>query len=949
MTNQATFDPFKGYGPKIRNKKKAGDTHGQREHQHPREMHNVRGDLQRRDPETRERGDRARGPAVREVPQPPQGDEPEAAEDGGPVDSPGCPECGNHPLGDDEWDTARGVCECDCHNQQVVGVDDPQWFQRAGEHPWPEKFTRFRPDQLTATDQIIEAFENGARVVMLSAPTGCLAGDTVLTVNRAGKSFRITMAELCHKFHGGTSPIGRGLKRQTAWNPDIGTRIQRAEDGIVRLGWIEDVYESGVKSLYRITTQTGRTIRATGDHRFSTPDGWKKLGVLQVGDRLFVRGKQAAGKDRKPKMNYQQVQGLKGHPHATHRISNSSCRYRVPKHRLVVEADMNGITYDEFVARLRDGESEFTFIDRDLHVHHKDHDHTNNDLENLEVKSAIKHHRDHAVEYKHRHVAQKIVEDEIVSIDYCGQEMTYDIEVADDPHNFIANEFVVHNSGKTLVAEMVRRRLATKSLFVCSGKQLQAQFLNDFPDYARVLQGRSNYPTATMPYPEYTGDDCTGPGCRFCPTRAECPYQHAKVQALTATVSVLNTSYLLAEANTAGTFGEKEVKGRVTRRPFIVVDECDVLESALMAYVEFKVSARLLEDLGLQPPVKAARTKTVQAWIGSLVSALEQRVEMMQDWDENDVMLMRRKRSVTRILEQARGIELGNDEDPDGWGDWIRVYETRWDPKTRSEVDTGSFVLKPVVVNEWGMERLWRHADRWLIMSATIISPDEMADSLGLEREGVPWDVVTMPMPFPKENRPIVMKPVANITYAEAAVEKPKLLAGVAEILDRFSGENILVHTVSYSLTKYLTDELRKEQGKGRWKGRAILAYTNAQERDQAVEAFSRAGGVLLAPSLDRGLDLPDDLCRVVVVAKVPFPALGDRQVSERLRRPGGQVWYGVQVARSLVQMTGRGVRHEEDWATTFILDKQFPRWYREAGRKLLPDWWIEAITSDTK
>lgn len=637
---QATFDPFKGYGPKIR---KTGDSNGQRKHQHPRPVHDVRGDVQRRDPEARERGDRAVGPVVREVPAAPQGVEPEAEEDGGPI----------------------------------VGVDDPRWFRRGGEHPWPEKFTRFRPDQLTACDQIIDAFETGARVVMLSAPTG---------------------------------------------------------------------------------------------------------------------------------------------------------------------------------------------------------------------------------------------------------------------------------SGKTLVAEMVRRRLATKSLFVCSGKQLQDQFVADFGEYARVLKGRSNYPTASMPWPQYTGDDCTGPGCRFCPTRAECPYQHAKVQALTATVSVLNTSYLLAEANTAGTFGEKEVKGRVTRRPFIVVDECDTLESALMGYVEFKVSARLLEDLGLQPPVKAARTKTVQNWIGSLVSALEQRVEMMQDWDENDVALMRRKRSVTRILEQARGIELGNDEDPDGWGDWIRVYETRWDPKKREEVDLGSFVLKPVVVDEWGVDRLWRHADRWLIMSATIISPDEMAQSLGLEQGGVPWDVVTMPMPFAKENRPIVMKPVANITYAEAAVEKPKLLAGVAEILDRFEGENILVHTVSYALTKYLTDELRKAQREGRWnRERQILAYTNAQERDAAVEAFNRAGGVLLAPSLDRGLDLPDDLCRVVVVAKVPFPALGDRQVSERLRRPGGQVWYGVQVARSLVQMTGRGVRHEDDWATTFILDKQFLKYYQSAGRKLLPDWWIEALTNDRK
>lgn len=913
MDDQATFDPFKGYGPKIKHKRKAGDS-GKRNDQRAREVHEVSGDQSRPDPEEWLGRARAARAVVREVLDTVEGDEPEAAPPG-----------------------------------EQVGVDDPRWFQRAGEHPWPAKFTRFRPDQLTATEQIIEAFENGARVVMLDAPTGCLSGETILTINRAGKSFRITLAELCHKFHGGTTPIGRGLKRQIAWDPDIGTRIQRAEEGIVRLGWIKNVYESGVKPLYRITTQTGRTIRATSNHQFSTPDGWKKLGVLEVGDRLFVRGKKAAGKARKPKANYLQVQGLKGHPHATQKNATSSCWFRVPKHRLVMEADMNGLAYEEFVARLRNGESGFIFIDRDLHVHHKDHDHLNNDLGNLEVKSAVEHHRDHAVEYKHRHVAQKIVEDVIVSIDYCGREMTYDIEVADDPHNFIADEFVVHNSGKTLVAEMVRRRLATKSLFVCSGKQLQDQFCADFGDYARVLKGRSNYPTATMPFPQYTGDDCTGRGCRFCPERAECPYNIAKVQALTASVSVLNTSYLLAEANTAGTFGEKETKdGRVTRRPFIVVDEADTLEGALMGYVEFKVSARLLEDLGLQPPVKAARTKTVQGWIGTLVSALEERVERMDDWDTTDIALMRRKRSVTRVLDQARGIELGNDEDPEGWGDWIRVYETRWDPKKREEVDVASFVLKPVVVQDWGMERLWRHADRWLLMSATIISPDEMAESLGLEQAGVPWDVVRMPMPFAKENRPIVMKPVANITYAEAAVEKPKLLAGVAEILDRYGDENILVHTVSYSLTKYLSESLRKE-GKERWNGRAILAYTNARERDQAVEAFNRTGGVLLAPSLDRGLDLPDDLCRVVVVAKVPFPALGDRQVSERLRRPGGQVWYGVQVARSLVQMTGRGVRHEEDWATTFILDKQFPRWYREAGRKLLPDWWIEAITSDRK
>jgi Rad3-related DNA helicase len=129
--------------------------------------------------------------------------------------------------------------------------------------------------------------------------------------------------------------------------------------------------------------------------------------------------------------------------------------------------------------------------------------------------------------------------------------------------------------------------------------------------------------------------------------------------------------------------------------------------------------------------------------------------------------------------------------------------------------------------------------------------------------------------------------------------------------------------------------------------GRELHAYLSAKDRDDAVQAFKARGGVLLAPSLDRGIDLPDGLCRVVVVCKLPYPSLGDRRVSARLHRPGGQLWYSAQVARSLVQMTGRGVRHEGDWCVAWVLDRQFPVFYRKWGRKLLPAWWVGAITGD--
>jgi Rad3-related DNA helicase len=80
------------------------------------------------------------------------------------------------------------------------------------------------------------------------------------------------------------------------------------------------------------------------------------------------------------------------------------------------------------------------------------------------------------------------------------------------------------------------------------------------------------------------------------------------------------------------------------------------------------------------------------------------------------------------------------------------------------------------------------------------------------------------------------------------------------------------------------------------------------------------------------------------VVAKVPFPSLGDRQVGMRLRSVGGQEWYNVQTIRKLVQMTGRGVRSEDDWCVTYIFDSLFMEKVYKAAKQLLPKWWLDAV-----
>jgi len=103
---------------------------------------------------------------------------------------------------------------------------------------------------------------------------------------------------------------------------------------------------------------------------------------------------------------------------------------------------------------------------------------------------------------------------------------------------------------------------------------------------------------------------------------------------------------------------------------------------------------------------------------------------------------------------------------------------------------------------------------------------------------------------------------------------------------------------------------------------------------------------VLFSHSMDRGVDLPGDMCSVVIIAKVPSPALGDKRVSARLHLPGGEQWYAVQAVRKVVQMSGRHVRSDTDVGVTYILDAQFTTNLWRRNRGLFPAWWREAVDS---
>jgi Rad3-related DNA helicase len=486
-------------------------------------------------------------------------------------------------------------------------------------------------------------------------------------------------------------------------------------------------------------------------------------------------------------------------------------------------------------------------------------------------------------------------------------------------------------AGKTLIAELVRRMLDVPSWYICSTKSLQDQFKTDFP-YAKVLKGRGNYPTLSQPFPEYTANDCTKTGggedsfCYWCPETHNCPYEVAKNEALKSDIGIVNTSYFLAEANNVG---------RVRGRGLVISDECDVMERELMGFVTYDVSELRLRRLGISGPKKGVHKKTIVKWMEEeLLPALVERI-MLLPRESSDVKVIRErtgmemlKADTVRVVADLKEELLDPDrgEDEDSGSNWVR------------DNDAGPLVLKPVRVQEYGKRNLWQWGKKWLCMSGSVISSEELNGSLGVREGGLNVATVRVAMTFPAENRPIRVVPVAEMSMRNKDTAWPLMAKAVQRVMEMHPEERILVHTVSYALSSYLHGMLPR--------GRTIT-YSSSGERDTALARYRRMkGGVLLAASMDRGIDLKDDDCRVVVVAKIPFPFLGDRQVGARLRSGReGQLWYDVQTIRTIIQMTGRGVRHKGDKCVTYILDGMFMNKVYKGNKGLLPDWWREAMT----
>jgi len=491
-------------------------------------------------------------------------------------------------------------------------------------------------------------------------------------------------------------------------------------------------------------------------------------------------------------------------------------------------------------------------------------------------------------------------------------------------------------SGKTLIAETVRRELETRACYVCHNKDLQTQFHGDFP-YSKVLYGRDNYVPTDAPY-KTTCRDCTwNPStekCLVCATgRQFCPYQQAKAAAVRSPVPVLNSAYWLTET--------QNQRSRFARTGLVVFDEADTLEKVLMGQVEIFLSEATQLKYRIEPPKRLTIKKGYRVeksygdWAGHALDMIAEPLERLQvlalggefSNPEQSRELARLEQLQTSISQMQADIA---EDIP-----WVYTGGAGSARRKGKELS-----FKPVKVDKFGQKRIWSKDKRFLLMSATIVSAGQTMADLGWDGD---YRFITVESQFHPRNRQVVVKPVVDMSRKgqETGGTRLRDRAGltVSDIIDRHDGERGVIHSVSYDLAKLLLPFCEQSRPGH------CYSYTSSRERAQAIAAFkARPASLLVAPSVERGVDLPGELCRFQIIAKVPYPNLGDLQVQERVYNTrDGNVWYNMQVARTIMQMVGRGVRRQDDYCTCYIIDSQFMKWYKEWGH-LLPKWFKRGI-----
>ena len=474
-------------------------------------------------------------------------------------------------------------------------------------------------------------------------------------------------------------------------------------------------------------------------------------------------------------------------------------------------------------------------------------------------------------------------------------------------------------------------------LILCATRVEQEQYernATEDTDFTSI-QGRRNY-HCTLAHEELSGDDpaCIDPNCErvhadeaACAVgtirtkncvkwrEGDCPYFSRVADAKRSKIVVTNYAYALNMLNYAN-----KGLGEFSR---IVCDEGHVLSEQMERFM----AVRLNFD-------------NFEFWINSVKLTERKLGEDVTEWSKwaaenyfkiRDELKLRRdnlqlrpdnEKNHLRDMGRIKGLEetigrLADDVDEN----WVAELVGR-------QKNTMEFM--PVWLGEACEEMLLQHADQIVIMSGTIPNKEHFGKALGISPRRMSFK--RLPYPFPIDNRPIHVRPIAKLTSGYRETGLPILVEGINEVLDEHSDVKGLLHTNSYDIMEYILSEISEDHA---WR---LIWHDGPNDRSRALHDFREADwpAVLISPSMDKAVDFPGKQCEFIIVGKIPFPYMGTKLMKARCEND--YKFYRGMAFLTLRQMIGRGARSETDICPIYILDDASRKFLRGEARTMTPD-----------
>lgn len=483
-------------------------------------------------------------------------------------------------------------------------------------------------------------------------------------------------------------------------------------------------------------------------------------------------------------------------------------------------------------------------------------------------------------------------------------------------------------SGKSSVARTVidyfNQTKGYSSFLLSSTKMLQNQYyleskeFNKFGIDYQVGKGRNNFTCVANTKLDCNKGECktsidTKFHCPFGLHRYEdddivigsyesgktCEYWEQKKKAITSEVCILNYDVLLSD-----------YPNHYKHRDLMICDEAHNIDQKIMNRVSITLSETRLADFGVF--LKNEDFYKDNANLDYWLNRLKEISSILTNHHTSGYYISDNHKVVFNKY-QLDGINHLNSKINE------RIIEIKEDPyKWFIDIVSDAFgkkiTIKPIDVHEYVAPLLLNKADYHVFMSGSIIDYNNFIKYLGLNEDDTYY--VYQESSFDNVNRnPIFKQYCGKLTYKEKNDTLPKVYPIIQQIITNHMSDKGIIHCNSREFANKVLDNCF---GYDRF-----IKYDSSREKDEAIEELKESeNGIIVAYSLEEGLDLPNDDLRFQILLKCPYPNLGDKQIKARANND--YRWYQIETIRKFVQTIGRGMRNKDDYCTNYVIDSSF-------------------------